>query len=411
MSTPSFTGLLIISVIAVIAPILSASVKRLKLPSAVVEIVAGIIVGPSVLAWVKIDQPITVVALLGLAFLLFLAGLEIDLRASAPRQLRAPVSGYAASLLLASVASVAFHAVGWVRNPFFLAITLASTSLGLVVPILTDAGQSRTLFGQLTIAGATAGEFGAITLLSLFFSATKGGTASNVIAFGIFAVVVAAVAVTLGRAGRSLPLDAFLTRLQDTTAEIRVRIAVALLIGFVALAAKIGLQIILGAFLAGVILNLVDRDTASHPVFRSKLDAVGYGFLIPVFFVSSGVEFDLSALTRSPSALARIPLFLLSLLIVRGVPAVLYARAVGSRGAVAAGFLQATSLPVIVTAASIGLAIHAIAPVTASALVAAGLLSVLVFPLTALSVIRARQIEPAAPYPPPPDRNGGAARL
>ncbi len=203
MSTVSFNGLLIISVIAVVAPVLAASVKALKLPSAVVEIVAGIIVGPSVLAWVKIDQPVNVVALLGLAFLLFLAGLEIDLRAASPSQLRAPLTGYAGSLLLGTVAGVAFHAAGWVRNPFFLAITLSATSLGLVVPVLTDAG-----------------------------------------------------------------------------------------------------------------------------------------------------------------------------------------------------LLQATSLPVIVTAASIGLAIHAIAPVTASALVAAGLLSVLAFPLTALSVIRAGRIEPATPPDP-----------
>jgi len=116
-------------------------------------------------------------------------------------------------------------------QPFFLAITLASTSLGLVVPVLADAGHLRTVFGRLTIAGATAGEFGAITLLSLFFSATKGGTASNVIAFGTFGAVVAAVGVTLGRVGRNLRLDAFLTRLQDATAEIRVRIAVALLVG------------------------------------------------------------------------------------------------------------------------------------------------------------------------------------
>src|SRR6266705_2531054 len=114
MSAASFTGLLIISVVAVMAPVLAASLKRLKLPSAVVEIVAGIIVGPSVLAWVKVDQPINAVALLGLAFLLFLAGLEIDLRATTPRQLRAPLAGFAASLVLGSVAGVAFHAVGWV---------------------------------------------------------------------------------------------------------------------------------------------------------------------------------------------------------------------------------------------------------------------------------------------------------
>jgi Kef-type K+ transport system membrane component KefB len=371
MSTVSFNGLLIISAVAVAAPILAASVRR-KLPSVVVEIVAGIIVGPSILGWVRIDQPINVVALLGLAFLLFLAGLEIDPRATTPRQFRAPLAGYAGSLMLGAIAGVAFHAVGWVRDPFLLAVTLAATSLGLVVPVLRDAGQLESVLGQLTIAGATAGEFGAITLLSHFFSATKGGTASNIVAFGIFGAVVAAVGVTPGCAGRNVRLDAFLIRLQDTTAEIRVRIAVALLIGFVALAAKIGLQTILGAFLARVVLNLVDRDTASHPVFRSKLDALGYGFLIPVFFVSSGVEFDLGALTRSPSAVARIPLFLFALLIVRGTPAALYTHTVGRRGAVAAGLLQATSLPVIVTAASIGVAIHAIAPVTASALVAVG---------------------------------------
>ena len=117
--------------------------------------------------------------------------------------------------------------------------------------------------------------------------------------------VVATAGVTLGRAGRNIRLDDFHSRLQNTTAEIRLRIAVAVLIGFVALAAKVGLQIILGAFLAGIVLNLVDRDTASHPIFRSKPDALGYGFLIPVFFVSSGAEFDLGALTRSPSVWQR----------------------------------------------------------------------------------------------------------
>ena len=312
MSTAGVSGLLVISMIAVAAPVLAAGVQRARVPDVVIEIVAGIVVGPSVLGWVKIDQPVGLVALLGLAFLLFLAGLEVDLKVITPSRLRAPLAGYAASLLLGSAAGFAFHAAGWVRSPLFLAITLSSSSLGLVVPVLADALQSRTLLGQLIIAGATIGEFGAITLLSLFFSATRAGTASNAITFGIFGVAATAVGLTLSRADRSLRLDAFLTRLQDTTAEIRVRIAVALLVGFVALAAKIGLQIILGAFLAGVILNIVDRDTASHPLFRTKLDALGYGFLISVFFVSSGVEFDLTALTHSLSALAKIPLFLLA---------------------------------------------------------------------------------------------------
>jgi Kef-type K+ transport system membrane component KefB len=397
VSTAGVSGLLVISMIALAAPVLAAGVQRARVPDVVIEIVAGIVVGPAVLDWVKIDQPVGLVALLGLAFLLFLAGLEVDLKVITPGRLRAPLAGYVASLLLGSAAGFAFHVAGWVRSPLFLAITLSSSSLGLVVPVLADALQSRTLLGQLTIAGATLGEFGAITLLSLFFSATRAGTTSNVITFGIFGVAAAAIGLTLSRADRSLRLDAFLTRLQDTTAEIRVRIAIALLVGFVALAAKIGLQIILGAFLAGIILNIVDRDTASHPLFRTKLDALGYGFLIPVFFVSCGVEFDLTALTHSPSALAKIPLFLLALLTIRGAPAAFYIRTVGRRGAVAAGLLQATSLPVIVTAASIGVAIHAIPAVTASALVAAGLLSVLIFPAAALAVIGAGRPEPDEP--------------
>jgi Kef-type K+ transport system membrane component KefB len=384
----SFNGLLIVSLIAVAAPILVATVRWLKLPSVVLEIVAGIVVGPSVLGWVKVDEPIEILSLVGLAFLLFLAGLEIDLMRLKGHLLRLALAGFGITLVLGAVAGVGFHALGWVHSPFFLAVALAATSLGLVVPVLKDAGQSESQLGQLTIAGASVADFGAVILLSLFFSQSSGGTSSKLITLGGFVLAVAAVAVTLLRAGRSLRLDAVLVRLQDTTAEIRVRIAVALLIGFVALAAKVGLETILGAFIAGAVLNVVDQDTMSHPQFRAKLDAIGYGFLIPVFFVTSGVQFDLKALTGSPSALVRVPLFLLALLIVRGLPAALYVRTLGRRGAVVAGLLQATSLPFIVTATTIGVAIHAVRPVTAAALVAAGLLSVVLFPLTALAVAR-----------------------
>ena len=386
MNDISFNGLLIVSLIAVAAPILVATVRWLKLPSVVLEIVAGIVVGPSGLGWVTVDDPIKILSLVGLAFLLFLAGLEIDLARLKGHLLRLALAGFGVTLVLGTAAGVGFHALGWVHSPFFLAVALAATSLGLVVPVLKDAGQSESQLGQLTIAGATVADFGAVILLSLFFSQSGGTTTSKVITLGAFVVAVAAVAVALVRAGRSVRLDAVLVRLQDTTAEIRVRIAVALLIGFVALAAKVGLETILGAFVAGAVLNAVDRDTMSHPQFRAKLDAIGYGFLIPVFFVTSGVQFDLKALTGSPSTLVRVPLFLLALLIVRGAPAALYVRTLGRRGAVVAAFLQATSLPFIVTATTIGVAIHAVRPVTAAALVAAGLLSVILFPLVALAV-------------------------
>jgi Kef-type K+ transport system membrane component KefB len=398
MTDVSFGGLLIVCLVALGAPVLVAALPWLKVPSVVLEIVAGIVIGPSVFGWVELDAPIDILAVVGLAFLLFLAGLEIDLVALRGRRLRLAVAGFAATLVLGLVAGVAFHTAGWVRSPLFLAVVLSATSLGLVVPVLKDAGQADEPLGQLVIAGASIADFGAVILLSLFFSETEGGTASRLVTLGVFAGVVVAVAMALVRAGRSVRLEGLLVRLQDTTAQIRVRIAVALLVGFVALAERVGLEVILGAFIAGAVLNLVDRDTMSHPLFRVKLDAIGYGFLIPVFFVSSGIRFDLDALTASPAALARVPLFLLALLVVRGLPAALYASVIGERRAVVAGLLQATSLPFIVSATTIGVAIDAINPVTAAALVAAGLLSVIAFPLLALVIARREPASlPAAP--------------
>lgn len=382
----SFNGLLVVTVIALAAPLAVATLPWLKVPSVVLEIVAGIIVGPAVLGWVTIGPPIQILAIVGLAFLLFLAGLEIDLGSLRGRVLRLTLAGFAATMVLGFTLGLFFHAIGWVRSPFFLAVALAATSLGLVIPVLRDPGLSDSPAGRFTIAGATVAEFGAVLLLSLFFSESRGGAASKLVTVGIFAAFIVAVSFLLLRAGRSIRLDALLTRLQDTTAEIRVRSAVVLLIGFVALAAKFGLETVLGAFVAGAVLNVVDKDSMSHPQFRVKLDAIGYGFLIPVFFVYSGLSFDLHALVDHPLTLLRVPVLLAALLIARGVPAVIYVRSIGRRSSVVAGLLQATSLPFIVTATTIGVAIGAVRPVTAAALVAAGLLSVVLFPLIALAV-------------------------
>ncbi len=195
-------------------------------------------------------------------------------------------------------------------------------------------------------------------------------------------------AFVLLRAGRSTRFGALLVRLQDTTAEIRVRLAVVLLVAFVALATRFGLESILGAFLAGAVVSLVDRDSSSHPRFRTKLEAIGFGFVVPVFFVSSGIRLDLAGLMHSPGALARVPVFLAALLLVRGVPALLGLSALGGRATAAAALLQATSLPFLVTATQIGLVLGKITPVTAAALVCAGLLSVLLFPPAALALLK-----------------------
>jgi Kef-type K+ transport system membrane component KefB len=393
----SFVNLLVVVAVAVAAPLVVGYLPRLRVPAVVLEIVGGIVIGPSVLGWVRVDLPVAILALFGLAFLLFLAGLEIDVHRLRGRLLRFAVFGYLVTLVLGYGAGVSFTAVGWVSQPLLLAIALSATSLGLVVPVLKDAGQVHSQVGQTALAAASVADFAAIVLLSLFFSSSGGSTGSKVVVLGAFAGLVAVAALVVSGAARSMRLGRVLVRLQDTTAEIRVRCAVLLLVAFTVLAEKFGLESILGAFLAGAIVGLVDRDSASHPRFRTKLEAIGYGFLIPVFFVSSGIRLDLTGLLHNPSALVRVPVFLLALLVARGLPALLGLRASGPRATLALGLLQATSLPFIVTATQIGVALGKITPVTAAALVCAGLLSVLIFPLVALGMLRKTGPEPAEP--------------
>src|SRR5215471_10057902 len=405
MPDVSFTNLLVVAAVAVLAPLVVGYFPRLRIPAVVLEIIGGIIIGPSGFGWVRVDLPVQILALFGLAFLLFLAGLEIDVHQLRGRLLRFAILGYLVSLVLAYGAGASFTAAGWVSQPLLVAIILSATALGLVVPVLKDAGQVHSQVGQTALAAASVADFTAIVLLSLFFSSSGGSTGARVVVLGAFAGLVAVTGIVVSGAARSVRLGRVLVRLQDTTAEIRIRFAVLLLVAFTVLAEKFGLESILGAFLAGAIVGLVDRDSSSHPNFRVKLEAIGYGFLVPVFFVSSGIQLNLTGLLHSPSALARVPVFLLALLVVRGVPAFLGLRVNGTRSTLALGLLQATSLPFIVTATQIGVTLGKITPVTAAALVCAGLLSVLIFPLIALALLRRDAPEPApaeeAPVPAP----------
>jgi Kef-type K+ transport system membrane component KefB len=390
MTDVHFTNLLIVVAVAFLAPLSLGFVPRLRLPAIVLEIILGIVVGPSVLGWASVDAPVSVLNLIGLAFLLFLAGLEIDTQRLRGRTLGLTAAAFAVSFAIAIGAGLALHAGGFVSSPLFIAIILVSTSLGVIVPVLKDSDNIASDFGQLVIAAATIADFGSIILLSLFFSGNgSADTAGTVILLVAFGLVVALIGLAIAGVERSGSLSRVLVRLQDTTAEIRVRGAFMLLIGFVALAASVGLETILGAFAAGAVLSLIDRDEAmTHPEFRVKLEAAGFGVFVPVFFVTSGLNFDVNALFASASTVARIPLFLLALVLARGVPALLYARLVSRGRALIAGVLQATSLPFIVAATQIGVHIGVVTKASGAALVAAGLLSVIVFPLLGLSLLR-----------------------
>src|SRR5919197_4581421 len=393
----SFDSVALVSAVAVVAP-LALTLTAIRLPAIVLEIVLGIVIGPHVLGWATADEPVTVLSRLGLAFLLLLAGLEIDFARLRRRLLRLTSTGFAVSFALALAVGYGLRLGDLVKSPLLIAIILSATGLGVILPILKDAGETSTPFGQVIVAGASIAEVTPIVLLSLFFSGKSGGIGAKLVLLIGFALFVLAVAVAILGAQRSMRVSQTLVALQDTTAEIRVRGAFLLLALFVVLASKFGLEAILGAFLAGATLKLVDRDEGmTHAFFHGKLEAVGFGVFVPFFFVSTGISLDVGALFGSASALARVPLFLAALLVVRAVPALLY-RPLAQRGSrlLAGGLLQATSLSIPVVAGQIGVDLGLIRPTNYVALVAAGLLSVVVFPLLALTLLRSQTAVTAA---------------
>ena len=384
---PDFADLLIVVAVAFAAPFTLGLFPRLRLPSVVVEIVAGIVVGPSVLGLVEVDQVIEVVALIGLGFVLFLAGLEIEFQKLRGQVLRLTGLGFVLSFGIALVVALGLAAGGLVDTPLLVAIILCATSLGVIVPVLKDSGEISSPFGQLIVAAASIADFGAIILLTLFFSG-EGGVGSTLLLLGALVVLAAVVFATVRGAEGSMRIQGDLLRLQDTTAQIRIRAAIVLFVGFAAVAEELGFEVILGTFVAGAIISLLDRDEVmTHPDFRRKLEAIGFGFFIPVFFVTSGVRFDLDALLADAANLAMVPVFLAALLVVRGLPALLYRRVLDARRTAVAGILQATSLPFIVAASAIGLELRLIDAAESAALIGAGLLSVLAFPVLGLALL------------------------
>ena len=238
---------------------------------------------------------------------------------------------------------------------------------------------------------------------------------SRLASLAIFLCLLGALAVALGRVRRLDAVDRLLDRLGDRSAQLRVRATLTLALAFGVLAYKFGFASILGAFAAGLLVRAIElTGRTPHPQFEIKLQGIGFGFLIPIFFIATGINFDLRALVSHPSALVEVPLFLLALLVVRGLPALLYVRMFGRRRAVVAGLMQATSLTFVIVATEIGVAARLISTVTSASLLAAGLLSAAIFPTVALRLLAEPQPQsqpqpdpaepqPAAPAPPQPE--------
>jgi Kef-type K+ transport system membrane component KefB len=402
--SPVLIDLFLVGVVACLAPLLISIFRAFILPAVVLEIVGGIIIGPQVLNWAHIDIFLGFLSILGLSYLLFLSGLEVDLQRLRGRIMILMGSAFFLSFALAALIGFGLYAIGEINSPLFIAIMLVSTSLGIVIPILKDAGESTTTFGQLVIAGATLGEFGSIILLSFLFSSEIPNPLTKILFIVIFAVLVLLISLVVSGVHHAAWFMKMVHRFQDSTSQINVRIALTLLVGFVGLAYGFGAEAILGAFLAGVAFRTVYKETTEiRPLLRVKLEAIGFGFFVPIFFITSGMNFNLHALLANLLVLELVPIFLIAILLVRGVPALLYRKRLGKRHTVIAGLLQATSLTFIVAATGIGVQLHLITSATSAALVAAGLLSVIIYPLIALALLRGikgvEKIEEEEPVP------------
>jgi Kef-type K+ transport system membrane component KefB len=388
MDSVSFDNLAAVAAVAFAAPLLLGLVPALRLPSVLLEIGAGVVLGPSVLGWVQADAAVDVLSLIGVGFLLLLAGLEIEVDRLRGAVLRLALTGFALSFAIAVAVGYGLDAAGVVGAPFLVAVILSATSLAVVLPLLKDSGLAGSAFGQMVIAAASIADVATVILLSLFFSEQTAGVGVRLVLFALFGLVCVGAGAAIAAGARVPSLSAALLRLQDTTAQIRVRGAFVLLMAFSIIAQRFGLEAILGTFLAGMLLKLADRDDAmTHSHFHEKLTEAGFGFFIPVFFVASGLRLDAGALVSDSSTLLHVPVLVAAIYVIRGLPAILYSGLLGSRRAVAAGLLQSTTLSFVLIASQIGQELGLLGSSDVAALTAAALVSVLVNPVLALTVL------------------------
>ena len=399
-----FGGLLALAVAAFVAPLAARLIPKGIVPPVVLEVLAGIAIGPQGLGLVRPVGGVYVLYLLGFGFLLFLAGREIDIA-----QFRGPVfrltgASFVVSLVVAVPVAVILRLIAHGGDVRLLALAITASSLGVLIPILRDADEISTAFGQVTVVAGSVGEFGCLLLLTILFSAEPEPTWAQVAYVAALGAVAFLGAVGMRRMWRSAALRSALLATDQSSSQLRVRGAFVILLTFAAIAHQFGVDALLGAFVGGIVLKLADSDDRpTQESYQGKLFAIGFGFLVPVFFIVTGVQFSLKSLIASPSSLALVPAILIGILVARALPALMYRRRLGTRPALAAGLLQATTLTFPVVVAEVGQSLHLLTAAAAAALVGAALLSALIFPALALAIRPWSPPGDPTPDGPPPD--------
>src|SRR5271165_5081141 len=373
---------LVVMAIAVLAPLLAEIPIGFRIPVVVLEMVLGIVAGPYGFGLVNVEGRLAqwLGGTLGLAALFFMAGMELDLDRVRGRPLTLGAIGWVISLALGFCAAGVLHILPFIHAPLMAALALTTTSVGTLMPILRDSGHLDTGFGRFVLGAGCMGEFGPIVVVSLLLTSQYGVGTEGALMLGFLAITVAAAFFAL----RPKPpkLVALLSRTMESSSQFPIRLAMFILALFVVLSGSIGVEPVLGAFAAGMIVSLGSRGEKGA-LLRHKLDALCYGFLVPFFFVNSGIQFDLGALLHSTKTMLLVPVFVILFFIVRGAPVFLYRKHLTRGERLPFMLYSATALSLVIAITNIGVRTGRMTTDVAAALVGAGLVSVLLFPTMA----------------------------
>jgi Kef-type K+ transport system membrane component KefB len=367
------------------AAAIPALFPRLGVPGVVIEIAAGVLIGPQVLGLVEPNHTLNVVAAIGLATLFLLAGFEVDPDVLRGRPLRVALRGWAATAVLAAAAAFALAGAGLVAAPLLTGLALTTTAVGALLPILRDAGRLGPPYGPMILAVGAIGEAAPLIALSLILAGGAGAIGQSFILLA-FAGGAAAAVMLAARTSRG-PFAALVARTMGSSGQLPLRLTLFVMVMLVALSEGLSIDLVLGAFVAGAIARAA-MPHDQHDALLTRFDGLGHGFLIPVFFVASGLHLDVAALFASAQALLMVPVFALLMLLVRGLPLLVLARGELDAAQRRALALHAgTQLPLVVAIATVAVASGAMPGWQAASLVGGGILTMLVYPALGLRLL------------------------
>ena len=375
-------ALFIIGFIAVLAPLLARSSEFIRAPAVVLELVFGILIGPSGAGWVTSQGAIGVLGELGLIFLFFQAGFEFNPDKIGAVPLRLGALAWLGSLGLTSVFVGMLYMVGLVRAPLLVGIVLPTTAFGMLIPILRETGCDSN-FGRYVLGAAAIGELGPLLLAPLGLAQAHQHLHQTLLSMVFLALAIGAI--SFARSLRSERLSRMNARWMGYSSVLPVRVSILILLAAVSLANELGMEMVLGAYTAGIMIAMFTKVE----ILQYRLTSIGSGFFIPLFFITSGIEFDLHALVTSPASLARLILFCAGFLFIRVFPVLLYKRVLPERDLLPLALFSATTLPLVVAVTYLGVRTGDMLPENASALVGAAVIGVAVFPTLAI-VLRAK---------------------